>query len=152
MWKSVTQKLLSLKQHLLKQINLIKTFLTFKFFCKNFWMAFLRLRIWTLGLPNFKCVRRNNSRQKFDYPLTLRRESKTWRPFSVSDRNYNSVVVCVLFSFTTIRTWALISLWRQLVAAAPEFSDPLDDKPVSQPAVFQTLVGYSVVVCHCTVL
>ena len=34
----------------------------------------------------------------------------------------------------------------QLDAAAPESSYPLDDKPVSQPALSQTLVGYSVIV------
>ena len=34
----------------------------------------------------------------------------------------------------------------QLNAAAPEFSFPLGDKPVSQPALSQTLVGHSVIV------
>ena len=36
----------------------------------------------------------------------------------------------------------------QLDAAAPEFSYPLGDKPVSQPALSQTLVGHSVIVVH----
>ena len=34
----------------------------------------------------------------------------------------------------------------QLDAAAPESSYPLSDKPVSQPALSQTLVGHSVIV------
>jgi len=34
----------------------------------------------------------------------------------------------------------------QLDAAAPELSFPLGDNPVSQPALFQTLVGHSVIV------
>ena len=55
------------------------------------------------------------------------------------------VCVCVI-SFTTIRPWALISLLSQLDAAAPESSYPLGDKPVNQPALFQTLVGHSVIV------
>ena len=55
------------------------------------------------------------------------------------------VCVCVI-SFTTIRPWALISLLSQLDAAAPESSYPLGDKPVSQPALSQTLVGHSVIV------
>ena len=49
-------------------------------------------------------------------------------------------------SFTTIRPWALVSLLSQLDAAAPESSYPLGDKPVSQSALFQTLVGHSVIV------
>ena len=54
--------------------------------------------------------------------------------------------VCVCYFFTTVRPWALISLLSQLDAAAPEFSYPLGDKPVSQPALSQTLVGHSVIV------
>ena len=57
------------------------------------------------------------------------------------------VCVCVI-SFTTIRSWAFISLLSQLDAAAPESSYPLGDKPVNQPALSQTLVGYSVNVVH----
>ena len=53
------------------------------------------------------------------------------------------VCVCVI-SFTTIRPWAIISLLSQLDAAAHESSYPLGDKPVSQPALSQTLVGHSV--------
>ena len=34
----------------------------------------------------------------------------------------------------------------QLNAAAPEFSFPLGDKPVSQPAILQTVVEHSVIV------
>ena len=52
----------------------------------------------------------------------------------------NTCTCSVLFcsSFTTIRTWALISLWSQLVAAAPEFSFPLGDRPViSQQPFFR---------------
>ena len=47
-----------------------------------------------------------------------------------------------------------IALTNQLDAAAPEYSFPLGDKPVSQPALSQTLVGHSVIVVHhvCIVL
>ena len=44
----------------------------------------------------------------------------------------------------------------QLDAAAPESSYPLSDKPVSQLALFQTLVGHSVIVvrrvCVCSLV
>ena len=41
----------------------------------------------------------------------------------------------------------------QLDAAAFEFSFPLGDRPVNQPALSQTLVGHSIIVVrHCTVV
>ena len=55
---------------------------------------------------------------------------------------------CVSFSFKTMRKWALISLKSQLVAAAPEFSFPLSDKPVSQSALFQILASRTL--SHCS--
>ena len=64
--------------------------------------------------------------------------------------------MCMRISFTTTRPWAIISLLSQLDAAAPESSYPLGDKPVSQPALFQTLVGHSVIVirrvCVCSLV
>ena len=56
-----------------------------------------------------------------------------------------SAGVCVLFFYDDVAMSTHITL-SQLDAAAPEFSFPLGDKPVSQPALFQTLVGHSVIV------
>ena len=62
------------------------------------------------------------------------------------------VCVCVIF-FYDDKDMHGHSYHFELVAAAPEFSFPLGDKPVSQPALFQTLVGHSVIVVRqCTVL
>ena len=54
--------------------------------------------------------------------------------------------VCVCnFFYDDLAMGTRITL-SQLYAAAPESSHPLGDKPVSQPAPFQTLVGHSVIV------
>ena len=74
--------------------------------------------------------------------LTVTRDSVTPRSQqfeSVSVR----VCVCVHF-FYDDKVMGNHIIWSQLEAAAPEFSFPLSDKPVSQPALFQTLVGHSV--------
>ena len=54
-------------------------------------------------------------------------------------------MMCVIFFYDDKAMGTHITL-SQLDAAAPESSYPLDDKPVSQPALFQTLVGHSVIV------
>ena len=53
----------------------------------------------------------------------------------------------VLFFYDDKATGTYFTL-SQLDAAAPEFSYALGDKPVSQPALSQTLVGHSVIVVH----
>ena len=55
--------------------------------------------------------------------------------------------VCVIFFYDDKAMGTHITL-SQLDAAAPESSYPLGDKPVSQPARSQTLVGHSVNVVH----
>ena len=60
-------------------------------------------------------------------------------------------MVCVLFLYEDQGMGTHITL-SQLDAAAPEFSYPLGDKPVSQPALSQTLVGHSVNVVRHVVL
>ena len=57
--------------------------------------------------------------------------------------------MCVIF-FNNEKDMGTHITLSQLDAAAPESSYPLGDKPVSQPALFQTLVGHSVIVVrHC---
>ena len=51
--------------------------------------------------------------------------------------------VCVVFFYDDKALSTHITL-SQLNAAAPESSYPLGDKPVSQPALSQTLAGHSV--------
>ena len=58
--------------------------------------------------------------------------------------------VCYLFYYDGAVGTHITS--SQLDAAAPESSYPLGDKPVSQPALSQTLVGHSVIVVHHVVL
>ena len=53
--------------------------------------------------------------------------------------------VCVIFFNDDKAIGTHITL-SQMDAAAPESSYPLGDKPVSQPALSQTLVGHSVIV------
>ena len=53
--------------------------------------------------------------------------------------------VCVIFFYDYKAMGTQITL-SQLDAAAPESSYPLGDKPVSQSALSQTLVGHSVIV------
>ena len=55
------------------------------------------------------------------------------------------VCVCVLFLYDDKVMGIHITL-SQLDAAAPESSFTLGDKPVSQPALSQTLVGHSIIV------
>jgi len=55
------------------------------------------------------------------------------------------VCVCVHF-FNDDKVMGTHNTLKSTVAAAPEYSFPLGDKPVSQPALFQTLVGHSVIV------
>ena len=96
------------------------------------------------GYYNFSLGRLNWSR-----PTLYRKTAVRFHQIFVME--VYAECVCII-SFTTIRPWALISLWSQLDAAAPESSFPLCHKPVSQPALSQTLVGHSVIVlCHCTV-
>ena len=54
--------------------------------------------------------------------------------------------VCVCYFFYDDKAMGTHITLSQLDAAAPESSYPLGDKPVSQPALFQTLVGHSVIV------
>ena len=56
------------------------------------------------------------------------------------------VCVCVCYFFYDDKAMGTHITLSQLDAAAPESSYPLGDKPVSQPARFQTLVGHSVTV------
>ena len=53
--------------------------------------------------------------------------------------------MCVYF-FNDDKVMGTHNTLKSTVAAAPEYSFPLGDKPVSQPALFQTLVGHSVIV------
>ena len=53
--------------------------------------------------------------------------------------------VCVIFCYDDKAMGTHITL-SQLDAAAHEASYPLGDKPVSQPALSQTLVGHSAIV------
>ena len=53
---------------------------------------------------------------------------------------------CVSYFFYDDKAMGTHITLSQLDAAAPEFSFPLGDKPVSQPALSQTLVGHSVIV------
>ena len=59
--------------------------------------------------------------------------------------------MCVCYFFYDDKAMGHITL-SQLDAAAPESSYPLGDKPVSQPAPFQTLVGHSVIVLALSVV
>ena len=52
--------------------------------------------------------------------------------------------VCVCYLFYDDKAMGTHITLSQLDAAAPESSYPLGDKPVSQPALSQTLVGHSV--------
>ena len=54
--------------------------------------------------------------------------------------------VCVYYFFYDDKVMGTHITLSQLDAAAPESSYPLGDKPVSQPALSQTLVGPSVIV------
>ena len=64
--------------------------------------------------------------------------------------------VCVCYFFYDDKAMGTHITLRQLDAAAPESSYPLGDKPVSQPALFQTLVGHPVIVvprvCICSLV
>ena len=53
---------------------------------------------------------------------------------------------CVFYFFYDDKAMGTRITLSQLDAAAPESGYPLGDKPVSQPALFQTLVGHSVIV------
>ena len=55
--------------------------------------------------------------------------------------------VCVLF-FCDDEAMGTHIILKSTGCAAPKFSFPLGDKPVSQSALFQTLVGHSVIVVH----
>ena len=57
------------------------------------------------------------------------------------------VCVCVIFFYDDKAMGTHITL-SQLDAAAPGSSYPLGDKPVSQPALSQTLVGHSVIILY----
>ena len=54
--------------------------------------------------------------------------------------------MCVCHFFYDDKAMGTHITLSQLDADAPESSYPLGDKPVSQPALFQTLVGHSVIV------
>ena len=56
------------------------------------------------------------------------------------------VCVCVCYFFYDDKAMGTHITLSQLDAAAPESSNPLGDKPVSQAALSQTLVGHSVIV------
>ena len=62
--------------------------------------------------------------------------------------------VCVIFFYDDKAMGNHITF--ESTAATPEFSYPLSDKPVSRPALSQTLVGYSVIVvrrvCVCSLV
>ena len=64
--------------------------------------------------------------------------------------------MCVCYFFCDDKAMGTHITLSQLDAAAPESSYPLGDKPVSQPALFQTLVGHSVIVvrrvCICSLV
>ena len=53
------------------------------------------------------------------------------------------VCVCVCYFFYDDKAMGTHITLNQLDAAAPESSYPLGDKPVSQSALSQTLVGHS---------
>ena len=55
------------------------------------------------------------------------------------------VYVCVIF-FNDDKAMGTHITSSQLDAVAPESSNHIGDKPVSQPALSQTLVGHSVIV------
>ena len=57
-----------------------------------------------------------------------------------------SICVCVRYFFYDDKAMGTHITLSQLDAAAPESSYPLRDKPVSQPARSQTLIGHSVIV------
>ena len=57
-----------------------------------------------------------------------------------------AVCVCVCYFFYDDKAMVTHITLSQLDAAAPESSYPLGDKPVSQSALSQTLVGHSVIV------
>ena len=59
------------------------------------------------------------------------------------------VCVCVCHFFYDDKAMGNHITLSQLDAAAPESSYPLGGKPVSQPALSQTLVGHSVIVVRC---
>ena len=59
---------------------------------------------------------------------------------------YDCMCVCVCHFFYDDKAMGNHITLSQLDAAAPESSYPLGDKPVSQPALSQTLVGHSVIV------
>ena len=68
------------------------------------------------------------------------------KKFAVCDKSRRKkVCVCVIFFYDDKAMDTHITL-SQLDAAAPESSYPLGDKPISQPARSQTLVGHSVIV------
>ena len=54
--------------------------------------------------------------------------------------------VCVCYFFYDDKAMGTHITLSQLDAAAPDSSYPLVDKPFSQPALSQTLVGHSVIV------
>ena len=64
--------------------------------------------------------------------------------------------MCVCYFFYDDKAMGNHITLSQLDAAAPESSYPLGDKPVSQPALSQTLVGHSVIVvrrvCVCSLV
>ena len=60
-------------------------------------------------------------------------------------RSNNSMCVCVCYFFYDDKAMGTRITLSQLDAAVPESSYLLSDKPVSQPALSQTLVGHSVI-------
>jgi hypothetical protein len=68
----------------------------------------------------------------------------------------SAVCVCVCHFFYDDKAMGNHITLSQLDAAAPESNYPLGDKPVSQPALSQTLVGHSVIVvrrvCICSLV
>ena len=74
----------------------------------------------------------------------------------MSHKHLCECVVCVYYFFYDDKAMGTHITLSQLDAAAPESSYPLGDKPVNQPALFQTLVGHSVIVvrhvCVCSLV